>query len=111
DNIERTVLPRLEPICVSLGADDQVRPPRAVENLRDALVGVGMRQNLGLEKSTVRIAGAVPAASRGLQRFFDRGARERGLVGEWVLADLLDHPESQWSSRLGVAFEPDHAPA
>ena len=89
-DVERAMLPRLDSVRVSLGADDQVGRARTVEQLRDSLVRVRMADHVGFEVRAIGIVGAIAAAGGGVELLVDGGDDERILIRDRVLADLLD---------------------
>ena len=110
-DVERAVLPRLDSPRVGLGADDEVGRARTVEELRDALVSVGMAQHVGLEVRAIGIVGMIAAARGGVEFVGDGGDEERILIGDRILADLLHHLKGERAACVGEALEANHPAA
>ena len=102
------MLSRLDAVGVTLGADDQVGGARTVEELRDSLVRVWMAEHVGLEERAIGVVGAIAAARGGVELLINSGDDKRILIGDRVLADLLDHLKRQRAEGVGEAFESNH---
>src|SRR5579862_387512 len=110
-DVERAMLPRLNSERVGLGTRSHVRCARAVEELRDSLVGVGMAQHVRLEVGAIGIIGAIAAARGGIEFVGDRRDDERILILDRVLADLFDDFERQRAAVVSIALESNHPAA
>src|SRR5579862_575014 len=110
-DVERAMLPRLNSERVGLGTRNHVRCARAVEELRDSLVGVGMAQHVRLEVGAIGIVGAIAAARGRIEFVGDRRDDERILILDWVLADLFNYVERQRAVIIRITLESNHPAA
>jgi hypothetical protein len=70
-----------------------------------------MAQHVRLEIRAIGIVGAVAAARGGVELLVDGRNNKRILIGNRVLADLLDDFERQRAAFIGETFESNHAAA
>src|SRR4030095_12155887 len=106
-DVERPVLAWLAPERKALRTDDQVGRVRAIEELRDAFVGVRVGDLARLDEGAVHVLGRM--SGRGRRRELVGAARHRiaTLVGNRVGADLLDDGELG-PPVAGAALEAHH---
>src|SRR6266851_2762093 len=107
-DVERAMLPGLDSICIRLGADREIGSARAVEELCDSLVSIGMTQYVRLEVGAIGVVGRVTAPIGGVEFLFDRGNDKRILVCYRVHADLFDNLERERAAFIGEALETNH---
>src|SRR6202050_1418894 len=109
DHIERTMLPGLEAIGISLRTHHQIGAARAIEELRDSFVGERMTQRVRFEKSEVGIFRRMIARGGGAKFIFDSRDGERILIGDRVVADLLDHLKLKIAGFIRITLEANHS--
>src|SRR3989442_832063 len=104
------MLAKLETESVTLRTDHQIGRERAVEELRDTLVGIRVTDLPRFNESLVDILRRMAARRCGLQLFRAGGDARMALIADRVLADLLDDRKFQPVAAQN-ALEADQATA